>query len=393
MQDHTHMAHTREDNRDGEEKPRRRGKIELQTIRLTLLRLAIVLSMAAFLFLGLSEPSPAQTVNLLPLSAPTPVAAEGLIHLVYEVVIENPSDQSILVSRLEVFDADETRDLPLAAYAGRDLGDLTPFGTQRIEAGTSSGFFLWIVVEPIAVPSMLRHRITVLPDGQSANDEELLVPVSLEEPVVLGPPLRGENWVAGNISNRSRHRRALFPFDGILRIPQRFSIDWVQLGLNGRTFTGDSRQNESYHAYGAEVLAVADGVVTAVNDGVPDNIPGEGPEASAPIAGNFVLLSVDSDRSVAYVHLIPGSLRVEVGDQVQRGDVLGLVGNSGNSTEPHLHFHVAEVFDVESPSTMNASGLPFVFESFFIQGNRPVTGERQLEMPLNFAVIRFPESP
>ena len=85
-----------------------------------------------------------------------------------------------------------------------------------------------------------------------------------------------------------------------------------------------------------------------VKDGIPENVPGINSRAvpitlEMPLAGNHVILDIGGGRFAFYAHLQPGSLRVKLGDKVRRGQVLGLVGNSGNSTEPHLHFHIENV--------------------------------------------------
>jgi murein DD-endopeptidase MepM/ murein hydrolase activator NlpD len=158
-------------------------------------------------------------------------------------------------------------------------------------------------------------------------------------------------------------------------------------------------KNENYRCYGAEALAVADGVVAAIKDGIPQNVPGANsravPITLETVGGNYVILDLGKGRFGFYAHLQPGSLRVKPGDRVRRGQVLGLVGNSGNSTEPHLHFHVS---DGNSP--LASEGLPYVFESFEQQGQgwgwkssgsaQPPT-KRPLEIPLQNAVVRFPD--
>jgi murein DD-endopeptidase MepM/ murein hydrolase activator NlpD len=145
--------------------------------------------------------------------------------------------------------------------------------------------------------------------------------------------------------NNSGHRRALIPVGGKAHIAQRFAIDWVQKRESGQTWVTDQLKNENYRCYGAEALAVADGVVVAVKDGIPQNIPGATsravPITLETVGGNHVILDLGQGRYAFYAHLQPGSLRVNVGDKVRRGQVVGLVGNSGNSTEPHLHFHIA----------------------------------------------------
>ena len=207
------------------------------------------------------------------------------------------------------------------------------------------------------------------------------------------------SWLAGNgPGNSSGHRRALIPTGGGARIAQRFAIDFVQLFPDGRSFSGDQKDNKSYRCYGAEALAVADAVVVATKDGIPENVPGPTsravPITLETVGGNHVILDLGGGRFAFYAHLQPGSLRVKTGDKVRRGQVVGLVGNSGNSTEPHLHFHIS---DANSP--LGSEGLPYAFPSFEVQGKgwgwKPAspaapTEKRQNEMPLENEIIRFP---
>jgi murein DD-endopeptidase MepM/ murein hydrolase activator NlpD len=98
-----------------------------------------------------------------------------------------------------------------------------------------------------------------------------------------------------------------------------------------------------------------------------------------------------------YAHLQPGSLRVKVGDKVHRGQVLGLLGNSGNSSEPHLHFHICN-----ANSELGCEGLPYAFATYELQGKgegwkpsdshgAPV--KQEMEIPTEDEVIRFPQQP
>src|SRR5262249_45336578 len=147
-------------------------------------------------------------------------------------------------------------------------------------------------------------------------------------------------------SNTSGHRRALIPIGGQAHIAQRFAIDWVRLNPDGKTFNGDPKDNKNYRAYGSEALPVAEGTVTEVKDGIPENVPGIDsravPITLETVGGNHVILDLGHGRFAFYAHMQPGSLRVKVGDRVKTGQVLGLVGNTGNSTEPHLHFHIGD---------------------------------------------------
>ena len=121
------------------------------------------------------------------------------------------------------------------------------------------------------------------------------------------------------------------------------------------TFTGDPKDNTNYQAYGSEVLAVADATVAATKDGIPQNVPGANSRAVAmtieTLAGNHIILDLGGGNFCMYAHLQPGTLKVKAGENVKRGQVLALLGNSGNSTEPHLHFQV-----MDSASPLGAEG-------------------------------------
>jgi murein DD-endopeptidase MepM/ murein hydrolase activator NlpD len=337
---------------------------------LVVLRPAILtLAVAAFLQSGTPQSAPAPSPPTFPLGLPLDLSVpmpptpflgnDGSRYIVYELHVANFSPRDLLLSRIEVL-ANQTA---IATYAENDLNAVlsqpgTPPSIDRrsLGAGKRAVVFVWIKLDPAQpVPPVLRHRITV---GDLQIEDEA-VQVSKLGPVEIGAPLRGDGWLAANGPSRdSGHRRALIPTEGRARIAQRFAIDWVRRNADGRTFTGDVKDNKSYRAYGSEILAVADAVVAATKDGIPENIPGPTsravPITSETIGGNHVVLDLGNGRFAFYAHLQPGSLRVKVGDRVKRGQVIGLVGNSGNSTEPHLHFHVSN-----GVSPLGSEGLPY----------------------------------
>jgi murein DD-endopeptidase MepM/ murein hydrolase activator NlpD len=121
---------------------------------------------------------------------------------------------------------------------------------------------------------------------------------------------------------------------------QRRAADLVVVDAGGRTHRGDGRKNDDYLAYGQEVLTVADGTVITVIDGIPENAPGELNPAF--LGGNTVIVKHTDSLYSLYAHLQPGKLKVKVGAKVRQGAVLGVCGNSGNSSEPHLHFQLQD---------------------------------------------------
>ena len=338
---------------------------------------------------------------------PTAFKAAGKTHLVYELHINNFSREEWTLTRVEVSGGSQPT---LARLEGDDLagrmvrpGAPPATGSQRmvIGGGTRAIVYSWVTLDgPSPVPSSLKHRLTF---KVATWPEEMTLDISGiavgAKPILISPPMSGDNWLAANgPANTSGHRRAMIPVEGGAHIAQRFAIDWVQLWPEGGTFKGDRLDNKNYRCYGVEALAVADGVVVAVKDGIPENIPGANsravPITLETVGGNHVILDLGNGRYAFYAHLQPGKIPVKAGDKVKRGQPVGLVGNSGNSTEPHLHFHIS---DANSP--LGSDGLPYAFPSFELQGkgwgwkptapNSP-TEKRINEMPLENDVVRFP---
>lgn len=121
---------------------------------------------------------------------------------------------------------------------------------------------------------------------------------------------------------------------------QRYAYDLVIL-KGDATFDGNPEDNESYYAFGKDVVAPREGVVVSVENNIADNTPTVDTNEEEPL-GNHVILEHENNEYSVIAHLQEGTLKVDEGDQLNAGDVLGLAGNSGNSSEPHIHFHVAD---------------------------------------------------
>jgi murein DD-endopeptidase MepM/ murein hydrolase activator NlpD len=216
------------------------------------------------------------------------------------------------------------------------------------------------------IPTELRHRVTIdvgpgLPIGPILTSTGRAVSTVRAQPPTISAPVRGGRWVA----IVGPHRRALQAVNGALHLGQRFAIDFsARLDAEGRTHTGSADSNESYFNYGASVLAVGDGTVVEAVDGLPEQIPNN--KVPVPLAqadGNHVILRLRPGVFVAYAHLQPGSVRVKPGQRVRSGQVLGKLGNSGESSGPHLHFQL-----MTRPSILDSDGLPFVLDRFRLDG-------------------------
>jgi len=134
---------------------------------------------------------------------------------------------------------------------------------------------------------------------------------------------------------------------------------------NHSTYEGDATLNESYYAFDKPYLAPADGEVLAVENGIEDNKPVGKMNEKNPL-GNYVIIDHGNDEYSYLAHFKHKSIEVNEGDRVKQGDVLGRVGNSGNSSEPHIHFHVA---DSEHPERSKSIRINFDEGDSFIQGD------------------------
>jgi hypothetical protein len=311
--------------------------------------------------------------------APVPfTGSDGRVHLVYEMWVTNFSSGDVVVEKVEVLgDGEVLASLDAAAIAGR----LQAAG-QRESAGTLARsvqalLFVHVTLESGATaPRLLSHRVTIhasaAPPGQQVITESGGEVAVDRRPVVsIGPPLRGAGYVAADsCCDASRHTRAALPINGHVWLAQRFAVDWEQMDAQGRIYAGDREKLESYTIFGKPVVAVADGVVASVTDGLPEQTPGKYPvNISLDQAdGNSVILDLGEQGYAMYAHMQPGTIQVRVGQRVAAGQVIGLVGNSGNSVAPHLHFQV-----MDRLSSLAANGLPYEMRDFQITGRSPGT--------------------
>lgn len=332
---------------------------------------------------------PLVTTWLVP---PRPVlATDEQRHLLYELLIDNPDTSSIVLTRLEVFEPG--RHQPLATFSQEQLVEVLVSGeAEPLEVGADGVAiaFLDVALAPRRrLPRRLEHRWQGQREGRTVNIPGPGVPVDHSRALRISPPLRGDNLANLNGCCTSGHRRALFALEGGLFLAQRFAVDLLRVDAL-TSFNGDPSLNESYFIYGAEVLAVGAGEVVAARDGIGENVPTEPlpPFDIDTAAGNYVVQALADGHFALYAHLQPGSLTVQPGEHVEPGRVLGLVGNTGNSTEPHLHFHVTD-----GPSPLASSGLPFVFDHFALQATIELTEEGPVVMPVPPPSVRADRLP
>jgi hypothetical protein len=266
--------------------------------------------------------------------------------------------------------------------------DMAAGGT--IQGGGGAIIFLMLDLGKDQAPGAIEHSLRVFDEQGGAHDvapAPLLV--SSERPVVVAPPLKGE-WTAGDSVNNlpdAAHRRAVLIENGHAWVAQRYAIDWVQSRIvDGvrSTWRGPEDRNESYFCYGQPIYSVAAGRVVRIADGVPENVPHSGKYAIAidfnNAAGNHVVVEIAPDRYVLYAHMRPGTVAVKPGDQVRAGEIFGHVGNTGSSTEPHLHMHIDD-----HRSFLAGNGEPYEFTEG--QASGPVIADVSAPGAISFGPI------
>lgn len=303
--------------------------------------------------------------------------SDGGIHVVYELRLTNAFPVPVEVRSVAVRDA--RTNATIERLRGSRLNDASSLMASPGDATTTipaSGVgVVWFDVairRRSMIPERIRHTLTVkvppgLPVPRRITSTGAPSRVDRRAPTRIGAPLRGPGWIAVGSCCDGPHRRSIQPVNGRLHLGQRFAIDWNGMDADHRWVVGDPALNRSWVFYDKPVLAVADARVVQSVDRFPDQTPGDPePVTLAEADGNYVILRLSRGHFAFYAHLAPGSVRVEAGDRVRSGEVIGRLGNSGSSTGPHLHFQM-----MDRPSALASDGLPYVFERFRRQGRIP----------------------
>jgi len=402
-----------------------------------LLAVLMLLSSAFVQFAHSQQANPSATPQQpleyfdLPINIESPIepvlvkGVDGKWYLVYHLFLTNLGFSDLTLKSVEVSDA--ARGKTLTRYADKELSDFYRFRTllptpprsempnklypRQISSGRTAVLFFWLTVDASdAIHSTLKHRfvfepnplITLLRNSDSDKGDEMVldnfnVSVSRDKPVVIGAPLRGGDWRCSNGPAYNTNHQFLTGRGGNVRIAQRFGCDFYKVDAEGNILPSpfpDLITNKMFYGYGAEVLAVASGKVVFVKDGIPENVPqvsGEikpaVPITRETVSGNWIAIDLGNERYAFYAHLRPGSIRVKAGDKVRKGQVIALLGNSGNAVGPHLHFHIGNQYAINGGDLNGNEGLPFVFDSFEVAGQK-----HWMEMPINNTVIRFSQT-
>jgi hypothetical protein len=365
---------------------------------------------------------------------------DGKYHVAYDLELTNASPLPATIDKLDVVDASSPTTV-IDSYSGPrlvdpdcqqgDCGRLrvlphAPATSNEIPAQESRVLFIDFAFDSAdQAPKAVMHHLY----ATAAENPGSKIPVTVDylaapfdisagTPPVIGPPVKGDRWVAlnGCCLPGFPHRSSMATFNGMLINGQRFAIDWKQLNEAGAFYEGDKTKNESYVDYGSEIIAVADGTITAALDKLDANAPGVlpandpvlGPQITVEtVEGNHIVQDIGGGSYAFYAHLERGSLLVKVGDTVKKGQVIAKLGNTGNASSSHMHFQL-----MNSPSVLGGDGVPYVIDTFdydgqvsvdarvemddYLTGNNYLAGQaaspepRTNELPMSLAIVNFP---
>lgn len=292
----------------------------------------------------------------------------GKTHLFYEIYVLNAYGAGIEVTSLRVRSGARS----LGEFTGdmlasmiRPLGRASDKPSRTIAAAETAVFYVDLPFGTAhEVPQVLEDELVLSGGGHTFTVTQRPVRVRSAPPIIIAAPLQGNGWFAGDApANDTGHRRTIFYREGRPYLAQRFAIDWLQGKLDGKGhlsfFHDDPKKNANWYCWNAPIFAVSDGVVVGERTDLPENVPLEPPAVpitQKTLGGNYIVIDIGFGRYAFYAHMRPHSATVKVGDRVRRGQIIGRLGNSGNSTAPHLHFHLTD-----APEFIFADGEPYAF--------------------------------
>jgi hypothetical protein len=339
---------------------------------------------------------------------------DGMDHVEYELLVVSVFSEPVTLSSLTVL-----------GPAGKELmrmdGAVLAAATQTLFAKTASPVVpasaavsvdVDLILPPDTVPERVTHRIAYRLKADSqlgllADPPEVDAPevaINHKDAIVIRPPVKGDGWLASAACCKPNvHRDERIAIDGVrIETAETFAIDLVKV-RHDRIFDGDGKAVEQYYGFGEDVLAVADGTVVSVHDGMSDQTPFVlmTPKSTSDYGGNNVMLEIAPNVFAWYAHLRQRSIAVKVGDAVKAGTPIGKLGNTGPSEGPHLHLGL-----LDKPDPIAGRSLPFVFDSFALVGAvdfdasnedrlviAPQSRQVRSEYPLYGGIQNYPDLP
>lgn len=302
------------------------------------------------------------------------IKTEHSSQLIYELNILNNYKVPFTLKKVEIYNLRKNEN-PIATFDSDYLDwhferpDYDASDDVKVLANNQFGILNLQLIFPQekSIPKKIYHKLYF--EAENKKGEIVVLPIEvavLKIPEVTKISLelpfnKKGKWL---YEAAEGHQGSRFLTEGKANYPQRFAIDWTYVGKRGYFTESDIKQNEDWNSYGIEIISVADGTVVGTKDGIIENEPLAEDMAvkitRETIGGNYVVIDIGNNLYAVYAHLIPNSLNVKIGDQVKKGQVIGLLGNSGNSDGPHLHFHV----ETKSNAFFGGEGMPYLLKEF-----------------------------
>jgi hypothetical protein len=344
------------------------------------------------------------------------VGTDRRTHVEYDLIITNVFPEDVTLTSVDVRAGGRTiLQMTGDALAAHTTASLGGDPSSVIPASTTKILQVDITLPASTIRRLPRHVGNHISYALSPNSalaafvgsETVHAPrlkVDRDPVTVVAAPLRGPGWWMVNAccDSTAPHRETVFSLNGTYTAFEMFAADIVQV-VDGAFATGDGSQLTDYVGFGQTVYSAAPGKVVATENDRPD-APLTASQFGNPtvtnpsqLAGNHAVVRIAPHVYAVYAHLQPGSVRVHAGEKIGAGEVIGLLGNSGNSSVPHLHFGLNDTKDV-----LDSDSLPFVIDRMHFAGNATFAGDPVPTMtltgtpadmhdtyPLNTALVDF----
>lgn len=301
------------------------------------------------------------------LYVPEVIVIDGKPTSYYELHLTNFAPDSLKLVELQIFNRKDSSIVATFDENALDgqIGLIGKTGSSKNIFASGSSGLVYIELPLLGKENFqIAHRIVFvdLSSGEKHSIQGIPLDLKKQKEVILGPPLGSGNWAAVYEPVWERgHRRVVYTVDGKARIPGRYAIDFIMLDNQGRYAKGDEDFIKNWYGYGVDVLAVSNGVVASARDDFSESPTLSGHPAHTPdkATGNYISIDIGGGHFTFYEHLKPGSIKVKTGQRVKKGEVIASLGFTGQTTGPHLHFHVAN-----HNSPLGAEGLAYTFDQF-----------------------------
>ena len=316
-------------------------------------------------------PAPDTSYEMKVTFAPIEVkTTDGKVNLLYGIETQNFEKEGFELKDFQVLNAANETMLCSRSDTGKFMlihkpasGGIPPEAYYYpLEGHLTYRFSIGLVLDPSQVPQKIRHRLVLIKDGKEKIIDGAETAVSKQLIPVISAPFKGMGFYAANTTTLANNQHPIYQmtYKENTTVPERFCIDWNKLDDKGSPYHDDINNYENWYVYGQDVFAVASGQVVYVNDGMPDQFPVGTVTGDINIynsGGNSVIISTAVGFTI-FSHFKPNSVLVKMGQNVKKGELIGKVGNSGNSGAPHLHFGLHSNFP-----WYISEGLPYYIDS------------------------------